>query len=119
MSLEDLAGEGDEAQNLEDDKFADDSTIAGESTANTAAPVSAARTPISASSVASKPKKKKAVDSWDVAADEEAENDANGADEMLKDDTSKEELERGFLNIYKSMVKLRTEFDTKFRKIFA
>lgn len=119
ISLEDLAGEGDEQENLEDDKFADDSTVASGTTATSTATVDTGRTSISTSSLASRPKKKKVVDSWDDAADQEEANEANEAEKELEEDISKDEIERGFLSIYKSMVKLRTEFDTKFRKIFA
>ena len=71
ISLEDLAGEGDEQENLEDDKFADDSTVASEATGTSTATGDTGRTSISTSSLASRPKKKKVVDSWDDAADEE------------------------------------------------
>ena len=119
LSLEDLTGEGDEHQNIEEDKFADDSTVTSESTTNTTSTTDTGRTSISTSSAASKPKKKKVHDSWDDEANEVNNNEANKAERMVENDPSKEELERGFLNIYKAMVKLRTEFDIKFRKIFA
>ena len=119
ISLEDLAGEGDEHENLEDDKFADDLTVSSDATATSVATNDTGRTSISTTSVASRPKKKKVVDSWDDAADEDEANETKELEAIAEDDASKEELERGFLNIYKAMVKLRMEFDTKFRKIFA
>ena len=119
ISLEDLAGEGDEHENLEDDKFADDSTVTSEATGTSVATTDTSRTSVSTSSVTSRPKKKKIADSWDVAADEEEADGVKEMEAIDEDDTSKEELEKGFLNIYKAMVKLRTEFDVKFRKIFA
>ena len=68
--------------------------------------------------------KKKIADSWDDDADDDDDDDeGNGTEdsngEASGDDRSKEELERGFLNVYKAISKLRIEFDTKFRKIFA
>ncbi|KAK4692090.1 ATP-dependent RNA helicase DDX60, partial [Lecanoromycetidae sp. Uapishka_2] len=118
LSLLDITGEGDEHNNAEDDQFAD-STTDTESTAGSTATTSTGKTSVtSASSLASKPvAKKKVVDSWDASdEDEDIEPEANGTG---GDDPSKEELERGFLNVYKAIKKLRFEFDTKFRKIFA
>ena len=119
LSLLDLIGEGDESNNLEDDKFGGDSTIDTESTTGSTATTDTGRSSVtraSSTSAKSKPKKKVA-DSWeDSDAEEVNEVETNGA---LGDDASKEELEKGFLNVYKAMTKLRSEFDTKFRKIFA
>ncbi|KAL9102665.1 MAG: hypothetical protein Q9163_002219 [Psora crenata] len=119
ISLEDLAGEGDDHGDVEDDKVADDSTVTSVSSANTMATADTGKTSIGTSSSMSKPPKKKVAESWDDAADQEEEEEADAARKAVEDDPSKEELERGFLNIYRAMVKLRTEFDTKFRKIFA
>lgn len=120
LSLLDVIGEGDENNNLEDDKFGGDSTTDTESTTTSTATADTGRTSMtSASSTSSKPKpKKKVAEAWDDSdADEASElEERNGAS---GDDASKEELERGFLNVYKAMTKLRSEFDTKFRKIFA
>lgn len=119
LSLLDLIGEGDESNNLEDDKFGGDSTTDTESTTGSTATTDTGRSSMTtASSTSAKPKpKKKVADSWDDSdAEEENELETNGA---LGDDASKEELEKGFLNVYKAMTKLRSEFDTKFRKIFA
>ena len=115
----DIVGEGDETNNAEDDKFTADSTTDTESTGTSTATADTGRTSVgTASSGGSKPKtKKKVLDSWEDSEDEEDEKEvANGA---VSEDLTKEELERGFLSIYKAMKKLRFEFDTKFRKIFA
>lgn len=121
LSIDDVMGQGDEAQNAEDDVFVDLST----DTESTAASSTTANTTVStaASSVSSgKPKTKKVVlDSWDDDGEDDADDDVD-EEEGLNDDGSqatKDELERGFLNIYKAFSKLRFEFDTKFRKIFA
>lgn len=119
LSLLDVIGEGDESNNLEDDKFGGDSTTDTESTTGSTATTDTGRSSMTtASSTSAKPKpKKKVADSWDDSdAEEVNELETNGA---LGDDASKEELEKGFLNVYKAMTKLRSEFDTKFRKIFA
>ena len=118
LSLLDITGEGDEQENAEDDQFAD-STTDTDSTAASTATADTGRTSVTnGSSLASRPKtKKKVADSWD-ASEDEADDDAE-AKGNEEEDLSKEELERGFLNMYKAMKKLRFEFDTKFRKIFA
>ena len=112
-------GEGDEANNAEDDNLTADSTTDTESTVTSTATADTGRTSVgTTSSVGSKPKtKKKVLKSWDDSEGEEDEQEAaNGA---ASEDLTKGELERGFLTIYKAMKKLRFEFDTKFRKIFA
>lgn len=115
-----MIGEGDENNNLEDDKFGGDSTTDTESIATSVATADTGRTSVTtASSTSGKPKlKKKVAESWDDSDAEEAD-EPEETDGALGDDPSKEELERGFLNVYKAMTKLRSEFDTKFRKIFA
>lgn len=119
LSMLDIIGEGDETNNAEDDKFAVDSTDT-ESVATSTATTDTGRTSImSASSSGSKPlKKKKVADSWDDSDDDEVDQPeaANGS---VEEDLSKEDLEKGFLNVYKAFTKLKVEFDTKFRKIFA
>lgn len=120
LSLLDVIGEGDENNNLEDDKFGGESTTDTESTTTSTATVDTGRSSVTtASSTSAKPKlKKKVADSWDDSDAEEA-NEAEETNGALGDDPSKEEMEKGFLNVYKAMTKLRSEFDTKFRKIFA
>lgn len=119
LSLLDVIGEGDENNNLEDDKFGGDSTTDTESTTASIATADTGRSSVTtASSTSAKPKpKKKVAVSWDDSdAEADEPEETNGT---LGDDPSKEELEKGFLNVYKAMTKLRSEFDTKFRKIFA
>lgn len=120
MSLLDVIGEGDENNNLEDDKFGGDSTTDTESTTGSTATTDTGRTSVTtASSSSSKPKPKtKVAEAWDDSDGDEA-SEPEGTNVALDNDPSKEELERGFLNVYKAMTKLRSEFDTKFRKIFA
>lgn len=120
LNLQDLIGEGDENNNLEDDKFGGDSTTDTESTTTSIATAETGRSSVTtASSTSAKTKaKKKVAESWDDSDAEEVDEseETNGT---LGDDPSKEELEKGFLNVYRAMTKLRSEFDTKFRKIFA
>ena len=75
------------------------------------------------------PSKKTAVaDSWDadMSDDDEAseakvenEIDAAALGAFAKDTRSKVQIEKGFLNIHRSFVRLSHEFNTKYRKIFA
>lgn len=119
LSLLDVIGEGDENNNLEDDKFGGDSTTDTESTTTSTATVDTGRSSVTtASATSAKAKPKKVAESWDDSDAEEADapEESNGA---VGEDPSKEDMERGFLNVYKAMTKLRGEFDTKFRKIFA
>ena len=120
LSLLDVIGEGDESNNVEDDKFGGDSTTDTESTTASVATADTGRTSMttaSSTSTKSKPKKKVAQ-SWDDSEVEEEDGPEETAG-ALGDDLSKQELEKGFLDVYKALTKLRSEFDTKFRKIFA
>ena len=119
LSLLDVIGEGDENNNLEDDKFDGNSTTDTESTTFSTATADTGRSSVTtASSTSAKPKpKKKVADSWDDS-DAEEEDEPKESNAALGD-ASKEELEKGFLHVYKAMTKLRSEFDAKFRKIFA
>ena len=112
-------GEGDEQHNLEDDKFAaaEPGELSGTSTPSTA---SDKRIPLPTASSSKPQPKKKVAESWD---DEEV-NDGSGesGDEEDEDggtDRSVEEIEQGFKKIHKAFSKLRFEFDTKFRAMFA
>ncbi|KAL6716555.1 hypothetical protein ACLMJK_006122 [Lecanora helva] len=129
LSLLDVIGEGDETNNAEDDKFVADSTtedtesvsasIATNDTGKTSV-TSATSVNSSKSKQAASKKKEKVADSWEDSEDSEdelRESEAHKGEE--REDRSKEELERGFLNVYTAIMKLRAEFDTKFRKIFA
>ena len=126
LNFEDLAGEGDEHDNLQDESIADDSTIASESTVSTqASGVATPLSSVSSSTAASQAKsnKKKLADSWDDDADDddddEEEDEDVAAAKMANLDLSKAELEKGFLNIYKAMGLLTKEFNAKFYKMFA
>ena len=120
LSLLDVIGKGDENNNLEDDKFGGDSTTDTESTtASTSTVDTGASSVTTASATSAKPKiKKKVAESWDDSDAEEAD-EFEETDGAVGEDPSKEDMEKGFLNVYKAMTKLRGEFDTKFRKIFA
>ena len=115
-----MLGEGDENNNLDDDEPYGGSTTDTDSTAMSVATANTGKTSVTtASSTSAKPKlKKKVVDSWDDS-DAGEEDEPEEINTFSDDDPTEEELEQGFLNVYKAMTRLRSEFDTKFRKIFA
>ena len=122
LNLDGITGQGDETQYAEDDIFADTSTETGSTAGSTT--TNTTTTSTGASSVSSKKSggRKAVLESWDDDAIDNAkeEKDEEG-DEWDDDDTAatKEELEKGFLDIYRSFQLLRATFDQKFRKIFA
>ena len=81
LNFEDLAGEGDEHENLQDDAIADDSTIASESASPTknsgvSTPLSSVSTNTSSTATSHvKNRKKPGADSWDDEADQEDADD--------------------------------------------
>lgn len=118
-------GGGEEQHNLEDEKDVKDLPGDKSDTSTGSASTDKGRSIIPASK-SKPPPKKKVLDSWDNedvddgAAEPVLQNGANGkGGENIKHDRSNEELEKGFTNIYVAFVKLRSEFDTKFRIIFA
>lgn len=121
INLIDVIGEGDEQANLEDDEFATNLPVEKTDTVTSSASSEKGRTaPSATSSAAAKPRSKaKVADSW---SDDDEGDSASGNDEDTAaeaDDRSVQEIEQGFKNIYKAFSKLRFEFDTKFKKIFA
>lgn len=124
----DIMGGGDELGNLEDDKFAAEiSSEKGDSSATSLSSGLGRRAPPPTSSSEPKAPKKKVVASWD---DEEVEQEEEEEEEKISSEEeeesaapikgqSPEEIERGFMNVYRAFSKLRLEFDTKFKAIFA
>jgi hypothetical protein len=120
ISLLDIMGEGDEQHNLEDDKVAAAEPAGEKSDISTISNINDKRVPLPTASSFRPQSKKKVAESWE---DEEVGDSVEGLeakeDEGGVNDRSVEELEQGFKKIYKAFSKLRSEFDTKFRVIFA
>jgi hypothetical protein len=120
ISLLDIMGEGDEQHNLEDDKVAAAEPAGEKSDISTISNTTDKRVPLPTASSFRPQSKKKVAESWE---DEEVGDSVEGLeakeDEGVVNDRSVEELEQGFKKIYKAFSKLRSEFDTKFRVIFA
>ena len=131
MSLLEIMGEGDGQNDLEDDKMAAAEIVDERSGISIPSTIGEKSTPLSTASSSRSQPKKKLLESWD---DEELGDNSSkyediymGGGSDVEDDDSEdgrhhrsvEELERGFRNIYKAFSKLRSEFDEKFRVIFA
>lgn len=125
VDLIDVMGEGDEHTNLEDDMFAIDFSSEKSDATTSGASSTQDRIPLPSTSTSNPRFKKKVAESWDDAAlddDAGSPSDTSGDEEGSiggAKDRSVEEIERGFINIYKALSMLRLEFDTKFKKIFA
>ena len=125
VSMADIMGEGDERTNIEDDQFAAERpNDKGESSsASTTSEKGRVALPTASSF---KPRsKKKVAESWDDEdiEDEAKGSSANGTQEGeysgLAGSRSVDQMEEGFLNVYRALSKLRAEFDIKFKAIFA
>ena len=124
ISMADIIGEGDEQNALEDDKSAADvpELTDGSSVASLQSERGKA---LALVPVASKARAKKVVESWDD--DDVDDNDnheitngdlhENGAPDM--NGQTVDEIEEGFLKVYKALSKLKLEFDEKFHAMFA
>ena len=131
VSLVDIMGEGDEQNNLEDDKIA--AAESGDEMSGISTPSTTSDKRIHLPIASSRSQhNKKLPESWDdedlgdsssKSEDEEMwRGSSESGDEDDKDDGHKrsvEELEQGFRNIYKAFSKLQLEFNTKFKAIFA
>ena len=112
LDMIDLVGGGDTMEMVQDDKFAEDvSTDDGKSSQATL---------VNETKISTKPKgKSKIVDSWDDAGDDAAEegNDDNDSETTYAEDEYSND--GNLLNVYQALQKLKREFDTKFKAIFA
>lgn len=125
LSMLDVMGEGDEHTNLEDDKIA--AAIPAEKAEDSSVSTTSdrGRVPLPTVSASKLSSKKKIAEAWDDDDLDEVK-DVNSASEVTKgtllgdaNSRSIDEIEKGFLNIYRAFSKLRAEFDTKFKAIFA
>ncbi|KAL8967736.1 MAG: hypothetical protein Q9183_002783 [Haloplaca sp. 2 TL-2023] len=116
--MEDLIGGGDEGNNKDEDQFAAIDSGYGSATSSVQgdSPVTSTLPNRSGGG-----KKKKVEESWEEEADKdiEAEEWDDGESEDDEGPQTSAELEQGFLRIYKAVSKLKVEFDTKFRAMFA
>ncbi|KAL9635425.1 MAG: hypothetical protein Q9204_002631 [Flavoplaca sp. TL-2023a] len=119
--MEDLVGGGDEGNNRDDEALMVDSGYGSAASSVVDSPIA---TSLPNRSTAGSKSTKKVEDSWEVAADADAQKEEE--EEAWDGDSSEDEgpqtvaeMEQGFLRIYKSFSKLKTEFDEKFRAMFA
>lgn len=125
----DIVGQGDQSNDREDDVFAAETVVGSEDDASSTTTLVSDRgkavAPASITSKVPAKKKKKAVESWEDededendAADDAAEANGYAGDDGLGSRTV-EEMERGFLNVYRAFSLLKKEFDEKFHKMWA
>ena len=127
LSMLDVMGEGDERNNLEDDKIAAETPAEKAEGHSVNATSDRGRVPLPTASSSKPVSKKKIEDSWEDEDDVDEVIDSNSASRavdgttLLDDANSRsvDEIEEGFLNVYRALTKLRAEFDTKFKAIFA
>ena len=125
ISMIDIIGEGDQANNKEDDVFAADTVVGTDDDASsTTTLVSERGKAVAAASVTAKTtttKKKKTLDSWDDDEDEDDVDDAetNGHANDGVEARTVDEMEKGFLNVYKAFSLLKKDFDEKFHAMWA
>ena len=118
----DIVGEGDEQNAQEDDRFVADvpDLTDGSSVTSTQSERGKA---LASVPVASKARtKKKVVDSWDDHDNADDDDTHNITDEKSGPDMNGQtvdEIEEGFLKVYKALSKLKLEFDDKFHAMFA
>ena len=121
VSMDMLSGAMDEGNTKQDDMFAADTVVGTDDDASsTSTLVERGKTVASASLTAPKGtiKKKKVKDSWDSSGDE---SDNSGGSEDEEEEAEKElgirtvdEMEEGFLKVYKALTLLQKEFNDKF-----
>ena len=125
LSMLDVMGEGDEHINLEDDKFAAEIPAEKAESNSGNATSDRGRVALPTVSTSQSSSKKKVADSWEDEDVDEVQdfNSTSGAIDgtLLGEANSRsvDEVEEGFLNVYRALSKLRVEFDTKFKAIFA
>jgi len=126
LSMLDIVGEGDEQNAQDDDKFAADvpDLTDGSSVTSTQSERGKALANVP---VFSKARTKKVADAWDDNDDDVDDNNTHettngGLDEKNAPDLNGQtvdEIEEGFLKVYKALSKLKLEFDEKFHAMFA
>lgn len=127
ISMIDIIGEGDQANNKEDDMFAADTVVGTDDDASsTTTLVSERGKQVAAASIAPKAsapaRKKKALDSWEDEEEEEDDDDGAEADGSWGEELGArtvDEMESGFLNVYKAFSLLKKDFDEKFHAMWA
>jgi superfamily II RNA helicase len=126
ISMIDIIGEGDQANNKEDDMFAADTVVGiDDDASSTTTLVSERGKAVAAASVTTKApstKKKKTLDSWDDEEEDDNDDDdaeTNGLGSEGMETRTVDEMERGFLNVYKAFSLLKKDFDEKFHAMWA
>lgn len=126
LSMLDIVGEGDDQNAQEDDKFVADVPDLTDGSSVTSTQSERGKALASVPTVSKARGKKKVVDSWD---DDNKNDDGdthditseamNGNNAPDLNGQTVDEIEEGFLKVYKALSKLKVEFDEKFHAMFA
>ncbi len=126
LSMLDIVGEGDDQNAQEDDKFVADVPDLTDGSSVTSTQSERGKALASVPTVSKARGKKKVLDSWD----DDNKNDGgdthditseamNGNNAPDLNGQTVDEIEEGFLKVYKALSKLKVEFDEKFHAMFA
>ena len=125
LDFTDVRGEGEEAEDAQEDKLIPDAD-SGYETASTASGPARPGVQAGTDLPIQVKKKKKVADSWDADADEEdleleiaAQKEKRDAEIQKMQEKPDWEEGTGLLNVFKSFKALKEEFDTKFRAMWA
>ena len=125
VSMDMLSGAMDQSNTQQDDIFAADTVVGTDDDASSTSTLVDRGKTIAAASIATvkTPSKKKVADSWEASDDEgddggenEDEDGTTGADVGAR---TVDEMEEGFLKVYKALTLLQKEFNEKFFAMWA
>ncbi|OCL04189.1 P-loop containing nucleoside triphosphate hydrolase protein [Glonium stellatum] len=131
MGMAEIMGSGDAAEEKKEDKEIPDDPVADIAALETKGATgdslgSGAGSAGKAELAIGRKKKAKVADSWDDEADDDEDDEVDGGAEASWDDSDDdnekpawEEHEGGLLNVLRAFKKLREEFDTKFKVMWA
>ena len=127
VSMDMLAGVGDQSNTLQDDLFAADTVVGSEDDASSVSTLVERGKTIAEASLNTAPKtvvKKKVKDDWDESDEDEADGGGGGSDDGERVGAevgarTVDEMEEGFLKVYKAMTLLQKEFNEKFFAMWA
>lgn len=121
VGMDMLSGVGDQSNTQQDDIFADDTVVGSDDAASSVSTLVEKKTIAEASLTTAKtPGKKSTVkDDWDASDDDDGsgEEEENGDAEVGA--RTVDEMEQGFLKVYKAMTLLQKEFNEKFFAMWA
>ena len=122
LSMLDIVGEGDEQNAQEDDRLVADVPDLTDGSSATSMQSERGKALASVPMASKARTKEKVVDSWDDdgnADDDDTHEIMDGKNGPGMNGQTVDEIEEGFLKVYKALSKLKLEFDEKFHAMFA